>query len=438
MTSVGVATADVRLENVVKRFDGTVAVDGISVEIPRGSFFALLGPSGCGKTTTLRMIGGFEEPTEGAIYLGETDVVGLPPYRRNVNTVFQSYALFPHLTVAQNVAFGLEERRLPRDEVRRRSEAALELVGLTGYGARAPIWVHRIPSLIGAIGAVLLTYWVALPLAGVTAACLLAAGPGWRPARWSLLAGGLGTAAALTGLVLTRSDLRPGVLAVEGTAAATALAAAAALFITATALAPGEDDGLRLLLLPGLVIGWTVAPLVDGAAPAAGVLALGALAIARHRPAALAFAACALAAVAPTQPAAALLAAGVVLFAAVGPALAWPALIPGVAAAALALAGGPAAVDSVAAGLAVAAGSAALATAVRAPAVLRPRSLPAAVLALWLAVAPATWAWAGEARLGDYQEGAARALAAGLLVTVVAWMTGQLRPPAPEWRSDGW
>lgn len=278
----------------------------------------------------------------------------------------------------------------------------------------------------------------ALPLAGVTAACLLAAGPGWRPARWSLLAGGLGTAAALTGLVLTRSDLRPGVLAVEGTAAATALAAAAALFITATALAPGEDDGLRLLLLPGLVIGWTVAPLVDGAAPAAGVLALGALAIARHRPAALAFAACALAAVAPTQPAAALLAAGVVLFAAVGPALAWPALIPGVAAAALALAGGPAAVDSVAAGLAVAAGSAALATAVRAPAVLRPRSLPAAVLALWLAVAPATWAWAGEARLGDYQEGAARALAAGLLVTVVAWMTGQLRPPAPEWRSDGW
>ena len=102
--------ADVRLENVVKRFDDSVAVDGISVEIPRGSFFAMLGPSGCGKTTTLRMIGGFEEPTEGRIFLGDQDVVGLPPYKRDVNTVFQSYALFPHMTIEDNVAFGLERK----------------------------------------------------------------------------------------------------------------------------------------------------------------------------------------------------------------------------------------------------------------------------------------------------------------------------------------
>ena len=109
------ATADVRLENVVKRFDDTVAVDGISVEIPRGSFFALLGPSGCGKTTTLRMIGGFEEPTEGRIFLGDQDVVGLPPYKRDVNTVFQSYALFPHMSIEDNVAFGLERKGVAKE-----------------------------------------------------------------------------------------------------------------------------------------------------------------------------------------------------------------------------------------------------------------------------------------------------------------------------------
>ena len=92
-------TADVRLENVTKRFDDVVAVDDLSLEIERGSFFALLGPSGCGKTTTLRMIGGFEEPTEGTIYLGDEPTSrGLPPYKRDVNTVFQIYALFPHLT----------------------------------------------------------------------------------------------------------------------------------------------------------------------------------------------------------------------------------------------------------------------------------------------------------------------------------------------------
>ena len=131
-------TPDVRLENVVKRFDDTVAVDGISVEIPRGSFFALLGPSGCGKTTTLRMIGGFEEPSEGRIFLGDRDVVGLPPYKRDVNTVFQSYALFPHMTVTQNVAFGLERRKIGKTEVRARVREVLELVDLAGRGERKP------------------------------------------------------------------------------------------------------------------------------------------------------------------------------------------------------------------------------------------------------------------------------------------------------------
>jgi spermidine/putrescine transport system ATP-binding protein len=132
------SSADVRLENVVKRFDDTVAVDGISVEIPRGSFFALLGPSGCGKTTTLRMIGGFEEPTSGRILLGAEDVVGLPPYKRDVNTVFQSYALFPHMSVEGNLAFGLERRGLAKSEVKARVGEMLELVGLAGFGRRKP------------------------------------------------------------------------------------------------------------------------------------------------------------------------------------------------------------------------------------------------------------------------------------------------------------
>ena len=131
---IATPTIDVRLENVVKRFgEDVVAVDGVSVGIPHGSFFALLGPSGCGKTTTLRMIGGFEEPTEGAIYLGETDVVGLPPYKRDVNTVFQSYALFPHMTIFDNVAFGLERRKVgSKKEIRGRVLEILELVDLKG------------------------------------------------------------------------------------------------------------------------------------------------------------------------------------------------------------------------------------------------------------------------------------------------------------------
>ncbi len=130
--------ADVRVEDVVKRFDELVAVDGVSVEIPQGSFFAMLGPSGCGKTTTLRMIGGFEEPTSGAIYLGEQDVVGLPPYKRDVNTVFQSYALFPHMTVHENVAFGLARRKVDKGEIKTRVREMLELVGLADRAGVKP------------------------------------------------------------------------------------------------------------------------------------------------------------------------------------------------------------------------------------------------------------------------------------------------------------
>jgi spermidine/putrescine transport system ATP-binding protein len=134
----GAAPADVRLERVTKRFDDVVAVDDVSLAIEPGSFFALLGPSGCGKTTTLRMIGGFEEPTAGTIYLGERAVTGLPPHKRDVNTVFQSYALFPHLSIFENVAFGLRRRGHKTPEVKRRVGEILELVDLAGLGKRKP------------------------------------------------------------------------------------------------------------------------------------------------------------------------------------------------------------------------------------------------------------------------------------------------------------
>jgi spermidine/putrescine transport system ATP-binding protein len=129
---------DIVLRELSKHFDDLVAVDRLTLEIPRGAFFALLGPSGCGKTTTLRMIGGFEEPTSGLIELGGRDVTSVPPYHRDVNTVFQSYALFPHLSVERNVGFGLEQKRVPRDEARRRVGEALELVQLEGLGRRKP------------------------------------------------------------------------------------------------------------------------------------------------------------------------------------------------------------------------------------------------------------------------------------------------------------
>jgi spermidine/putrescine transport system ATP-binding protein len=131
-------TPDVRLVGVTKQFDDVVAVDDLSLEIESGSFFALLGPSGCGKTTTLRMIGGFEQPTAGQIYLGEHEVSGLPAYKRDVNTVFQSYALFPHLSVFENVAFGLRRRSVRGDTLRGQVEEMLKIVGLGGLGRRKP------------------------------------------------------------------------------------------------------------------------------------------------------------------------------------------------------------------------------------------------------------------------------------------------------------
>jgi len=132
------AEADIRLDGVTKRFGEHTAVDALDLQVGRGAFFALLGPSGCGKTTTLRMIGGFEDPTQGRVLLGGSDVTDLPPHKRDVNTVFQSYALFPHLDVARNIAFGLERKKLDRAEVRTRVGEVLELTQLTGFERRRP------------------------------------------------------------------------------------------------------------------------------------------------------------------------------------------------------------------------------------------------------------------------------------------------------------
>ena len=132
------AEADIHLEGVSKRFADMTAVDDLTLSIPRGDFFAMLGPSGCGKTTTLRMIGGFEDPTAGRVFLGGSDVTDHPPYKRDVNTVFQSYALFPHLSVEKNVAFGLERKKVGKAEVRKRAGDALELVQLGHLAKRKP------------------------------------------------------------------------------------------------------------------------------------------------------------------------------------------------------------------------------------------------------------------------------------------------------------
>ena len=132
------AEADVRVTGLRKSYGDVTAVDGVDLEIERGEFFTLLGPSGSGKTTTLRVIAGFERADEGTVELGGTDVSRLPPYARDVNTVFQDYALFPHMTVQENVEYGLRVRRVPRDERRRRAGEALALVRLEDYGARKP------------------------------------------------------------------------------------------------------------------------------------------------------------------------------------------------------------------------------------------------------------------------------------------------------------
>ena len=130
--------AFLRIEGVSKRFGVVTAVDDVSLEIARGEFFALLGPSGCGKTTLLRMLAGFETPSGGAIMLDGVDLVALPPYRRPVNMMFQSYALFPHMSVAGNVAFGLRQDRVPRAEIAARVADALALVELSELARRKP------------------------------------------------------------------------------------------------------------------------------------------------------------------------------------------------------------------------------------------------------------------------------------------------------------
>ncbi len=127
---------DLRLVNVTKRFASFTAVDDLTLTVPAGSFFALLGPSGCGKTTTLRMVAGLEQPTKGELFIGDEEISRLKAYKRPVNTVFQSYALFPHLTIFENVAFGL--RRRGRNDVKQTVQDMLDLVELTDFAARKP------------------------------------------------------------------------------------------------------------------------------------------------------------------------------------------------------------------------------------------------------------------------------------------------------------
>jgi spermidine/putrescine transport system ATP-binding protein len=134
----GSTESSVHLENVTKAFDQLVAVREMNLEIGRGEFFTLLGPSGCGKTTTLRMVAGFEQPTAGQILIEGSDVAGLPAHKRPTNTVFQSYALFPHLSVRENVAFGLQRKKVDKNEIEQRVQAELERVGLAAELNRRP------------------------------------------------------------------------------------------------------------------------------------------------------------------------------------------------------------------------------------------------------------------------------------------------------------
>jgi len=128
----------IEMRDVVKRFGDVAAVDHVSMQIRDGEFFSMLGPSGCGKTTSLRMIAGFEYPTSGEICLNGRSIGNTPAFQRSVNTVFQSYALFPHMTVAENVAFGLEMKKVPKDQIGGRVAEALDMVRLSGYGERKP------------------------------------------------------------------------------------------------------------------------------------------------------------------------------------------------------------------------------------------------------------------------------------------------------------
>ncbi|MCP4334208.1 MAG: ABC transporter ATP-binding protein [Gammaproteobacteria bacterium] len=132
---------DIEFRNVTKRFENVVAVDDVSLSVERGAFFSFLGPSGCGKTTSLRLIAGFDQPSEGSVFIGGASVVGIPPHKRPVNMVFQQYALFPHMDVASNIGYGLRQRKPQpdRQEIARRVDETLEMVRLGGYGKRK-VW----------------------------------------------------------------------------------------------------------------------------------------------------------------------------------------------------------------------------------------------------------------------------------------------------------
>ncbi len=144
-TEIGLATGSsdtrpaVRLIAIRKSYGHVMAVDGVDLEVAEGEFFTMLGPSGSGKTTLLRVIAGFERPDSGTVELGGTDVTRQPPYARDVNTVFQDYALFPHLTVIENVEYGLKIRKIARVERRHRAERVLDMVRLSGLGGRKPL-----------------------------------------------------------------------------------------------------------------------------------------------------------------------------------------------------------------------------------------------------------------------------------------------------------
>ena len=126
----------IRLENVSKSFGGKKVLDNISLDIKKGEFLTLLGPSGCGKTTTLRLISGFTTPDSGTVYMDGKDISGMPPYKRTLNTVFQRYALFPHLDVYDNIAFGLKLAKVPEKEIEQRVRKVLKMVSMTDYEDR--------------------------------------------------------------------------------------------------------------------------------------------------------------------------------------------------------------------------------------------------------------------------------------------------------------